>query len=197
MWQAGKHERALQTGGQERTQGRWETTGFALVHTWAGMAAKKGLEAWGTKRAGRRGGEFQRQAMSREKEQYPDDEKIFLSSSSLKVKTSEDLKKGNYIKSLLLNYANGLIMYMCVCIHQIRSDQVTQSCPTLCDPMTRTTPGGPLLLHTYTYILPATFYNHLEILFHQNTKPSGAVYSSRAVGTPAMAFQREKDHVYH
>lgn len=56
--------------------------------------------------------------MSREREQYPDDEKIFLSSSSLKVKTSEDLKEGNYIKSLLLNYANGLIMYMymCVCV---------------------------------------------------------------------------------
>ena len=125
--------------------------------------------------------------MSREKEQYPDDEKIFLSSSSLKVKTSEDLKEGNYIKSLLLNYANGL--------NQIRS--VAQSCPTLCDPMNHTTPGRPLLLHTYTYILPATFYNHLEILFHQNTKPSGAVYSSRAVGTPAMAFQRERDHVYH
>ena len=64
------------------------------------------------------------------------------------------------MKSFMIpEFWNDCSFLFIVCEYQIRSDQISHSCPTLCDPMNRSTPGLPVH-HQLPEFTQEGFINH-------------------------------------
>ena len=96
----------------------------------------------------------------------------------MKEKWKWSRSKCTYIctNTYIYTYELYIILKYSACTHisdQIRS--VAQSCPTLCDPMNRSTPGLPIHVHIYRYVIHAIYiyltyyvyvYTHTYIKTH-------------------------------